>query len=70
MVICLFAKTATLFNDIRELNEQLADTKMNNNFTGKKAWQKVLQELEKNLKLEIEALYGYAVRKIDDNTLF
>ncbi|MFT5951097.1 MAG: malonyl-CoA O-methyltransferase [Francisella sp.] len=69
IITLTYEKTATLFNDIRELNEPLADTKMNNHFTGKKAWQKVLQELEKNLKLEIEALYGYAVRKIDDNTL-
>lgn len=64
-----YEKVATLFTDVRELNEPLADTKMNSHFTGKKAWQKVLQELEKNLQLEIEALYGYAVRKIDDNTL-
>lgn len=64
-----YEKTATLFLDIRELNEPLADTKMNTSFTGKNSWQKMIHELEKNLQLEIEALYGYAVRKIEDNAL-
>jgi len=64
-----YEKSTTLFADIRELNEPLADTKMSNHFTGKEAWQKVLQKLAKKLQLEIEALYGYAVRKIDDNAL-
>ena len=69
IITLTYEKVATLFTDIRELNEPLADTRMNNHFTGKNAWRKVLHELQKNLQLEIEALYGYAVRRNNDNPL-
>ena len=70
IITLTYETTATLFNDIRELNEPLADTKMNSHFIGKQAWEKFLIELQKkDIQLEIEALYGYAVRKADDNTL-
>ncbi|MGQ4001451.1 biotin synthase [Francisellaceae bacterium CB299] len=69
LITLTYEKTSILFNDIRELNEPLADTKMRNHFTGKKAWQRFLSELKKDLKLEVEALYGYAVRKDQDNAL-
>jgi len=53
----------TLFIDIRELNEPLADTKMKDSFTGKRLWNKFTDKLEQELKLNIEALYAYAVKK-------
>lgn len=52
-----------LFEDIRTLNEPLADTKMSSTLTGKNLWQNFISKLSQNLQLEIEALYGYAVRK-------
>ncbi len=69
LITLTYENTSTLFNDIRELNEPLADTKMKKSFTGKKTWKKFLQALNENSKLEIEALYGYAVCKNDDNSL-
>lgn len=69
LITLTYENTSTLFNDLRELNEPLADSKMKKHFTGKEAWQKVLHKLQKNLQLEVEALYGYAVRKNDDNSL-
>lgn len=62
-----YEQTSTLFEDIRELNEPLADNKMQMTFTGKTKWQQFLKLLDDNKKLEIEALYGYAVKKIDEN---
>ncbi|GAB4221886.1 MAG: methyltransferase domain-containing protein [Francisella sp.] len=59
----------TLFDDIRHLNEPLADTKMNFGLTGKKMWYELIEKLRQNLKLEVEALYGYAVRKEKATTL-
>jgi SAM-dependent methyltransferase len=53
----------TLFTDVRELNEPLADTKMKDSFTGKKLWNEFIKKLEQELKLNIEALYAYAVKK-------
>lgn len=69
LITLTYKKTSTLFKDIRELNEPLADTKMNRYFTGKNCWQKFLDELSKSLQLEIEALYGHAVRKNEDNSI-
>ncbi|APC92072.1 MULTISPECIES: methyltransferase domain-containing protein [Francisella] len=59
----------TLFNDIRHLNEPLADTSMHLGLTGKNMWYDFVEKFKQNLKLEIEALYGYAIRKTQDNTL-
>lgn len=63
LITFTYENITTFFEDIRHLNEPLADTKMSQHFTGKTKWQKALNELEKNFQLEIEALYGYAVRK-------
>ncbi|ADA79368.1 hypothetical protein [Francisella tularensis] len=59
----------TLFEDIRYLNEPLADTNMQFGLTGKNMWLRFVEKFKQNLQLEIEALYGYAVRKAQDNTL-
>ncbi|QIV94950.1 biotin synthase [Allofrancisella frigidaquae] len=69
LITFTYKSTETLFNDIRSLNEPLSDTKMRTTFTGKKRWQKFINKLSKNLQLEIEALYGYAVRKANDNNV-
>ncbi|QLE78994.1 biotin synthase [Francisella sp. Scap27] len=63
LVTFTYENTNVLFNDIRELNEPLADTKMQTSLTGKNKWQSFIAELKNNLQLEVEALYGYAVRK-------
>ena len=69
LITFTYENTTTLFMDIRELNEPLADIKMHTSFVGTKAWKKFLSEIIKDIKLEIEALYGYAVRKACDKTL-
>ncbi len=58
-----------LFDDIRHLNEPLADTNMQCGLTGKSMWYSFIKKFKQNLQLEIEALYGYAIRKSQDNTL-
>ena len=51
-----YKKIKTLFSDIRDLNEPLADTKMHKGLTGKNKWKLFKIELIKHLQLEIEAL--------------
>lgn len=60
---------STLFEDLRALNEPLADNKMHIYLTGKNRWSKFLKRLYESLQLEIEALYGYAIKKQDDKNL-
>ncbi|AJC49482.1 methyltransferase domain-containing protein [Allofrancisella guangzhouensis] len=69
LITFTYKSTQTLFSDIRSLNEPLADTKMRTTFTGKKRWQEFIDQFSKNLQLEIEALYGYAIRKADNNNI-
>ncbi len=49
LITLTYENSSTLFTDIRELNEPLADSKMNCSFTGKKAWQRFLSELKKKI---------------------
>jgi hypothetical protein len=58
-----YEKTSKLFEDIRELNEPLADTKMATGLIGKNQWSQLIAYLEESIVLEIEALYGHALRK-------
>lgn len=67
LITFTYENTTTLFEDIRALNEPLADTTMHIGLTGKKLWKNFLIEFKQNLQLEIEALYGYAIRKDDDS---
>ncbi|ASG68601.1 biotin synthase [Francisella halioticida] len=67
LIIFTYESTSTLFEDIRALNEPLADTTMHKGLTGKKLWNNFNTQFKQNLQLEIEALYGYAIRKNDDS---
>ena len=57
-----YEKLDTFFNDIKELNEPLADTKMKKSLTGKNIWKNICNELLKDLYINIEAIYGYALK--------
>lgn len=63
LITFTYENITTLFDDIRSLNEPLADTKMHTGLTGKNLWQNFLAVFNQNLQLEIEALYGYAVKQ-------
>ncbi|MED7787503.1 biotin synthase [Francisella sp. 19X1-34] len=67
LIIFTYENTTTLFEDIRALNEPLADTTMHIGLTGKNFWNSFITQFKQNLQLEIEALYGYAVRKNDED---
>jgi len=67
LITLTYESITTLFDDIRALNEPLADKKMNTGLTGKNLWQNFITKFEQNLQLEIEALYGYAVKQKQDN---
>jgi hypothetical protein len=58
-----YEKTSKLFNDVRDLSEPLADTKMSTSLIGRNKWSQIIRYLEENIVLEIEALYGHALRK-------
>ena len=55
-----YQNTDLIWQDIRALNEPLADTKMRKSFTGKHRWAHFCALLEKNPKLSFEVVYGYA----------
>lgn len=67
LITFTYENTTTLFEDIRALNEPLADTTMHLGLTGKSLWNDFISRFKQNLQLEIEALYGYAIRKNDDS---
>ncbi|WP_150466662.1 methyltransferase domain-containing protein [Francisella sp. SYW-9] len=67
LIVFTYQSTNTLFEDIRALNEPLADTTMHTGLTGRSLWSNFIKQFKQNLQLEIEALYGYAVRKDDEN---
>ncbi|QIW09566.1 methyltransferase domain-containing protein [Francisella sp. LA112445] len=67
LITFTYENTATLFEDVRALNEPLADTTMHISLTGKNLWNNFITQFKQNLQLEIEALYGYAVRKNDNH---
>ncbi|MED7820110.1 MULTISPECIES: biotin synthase [unclassified Francisella] len=67
LIIFTYESLNTLFEDIRALNEPLADTNMHTSLTGKNLWNNFISQLKKNPQLEIEALYGYAIRKTDND---
>lgn len=53
-----------LFNDIREINEPLADSNMRKTFIGKNRWKKFTVFLEKTgLNITYEVIYAYASKK-------
>ena len=52
---------AVLFQDIRELQEPLSDTKMSKGLMGKQRWQAFCDELQNlGLSMSYEFVYGYA----------
>ena len=54
-----------IWQDIRALQEPLADNKMRRTITGKKRWQLFIKELlEQGLEITVEIIYGYA-QKLD-----
>lgn len=55
-----YQDTHLMWQDIRALNEPLADTKMRKNFTGKYRWAHFCTLLEDNPRLTFEVVYGYA----------
>lgn len=62
-LILQYKDLRTLFQDIRELNEPLADSKMRETFTGKKRWQKFCERLaKKSLSVSYEIFYGYGYK--------
>ncbi|NBH63943.1 biotin synthase [Francisella noatunensis subsp. noatunensis] len=67
LITFTYENTNTVFEDIRHLNEPLADTNMHTCLTGKNMWNTFIKKFKQNLQLEIEALYGYAVRKSENN---
>ncbi|AEI35393.1 MULTISPECIES: methyltransferase domain-containing protein [Francisella] len=69
LITFTYENTNTVFEDIRHLNEPLADTNMHTCLTGKNMWNTFINKFKQNLQLEIEALYGYAVRKNEDNNI-
>ena len=69
VIIFTYEDTKIFFEDIRALNEPLADKNMHTSLTGKNRWNKFLKLLKDNLQIEIEALYGYAIRKANDNNI-
>jgi len=53
----------TLWQDIRQLNEPLSDTKMRKTLTGKNRWQSFCSNLNsKGLALSYEIFYGYGYK--------
>lgn len=69
LITFTYENIKTVFEDIRHLNEPLADTNMHTCLTGKNKWNTFIDRFKQNLQLEIEALYGYAVRKSEDNNI-
>lgn len=69
LITLTYENLDTLFADIRHLNEPLADTQMHTGLTGKNMWNSFIEKFKQNSQLEIEALYGYAVRKAEDNNI-
>ncbi|AIT09260.1 biotin synthase [Candidatus Francisella endociliophora] len=67
LITFTYENTNTLFDDIRALNEPLSDTKMSTGLTGKNKWKSFIKYFKQNLQLEIEALYGYAVKQNQDD---
>lgn len=64
-----YEKLETVFADIRALNEPLADSSSHTALTGKNFWRKFSESFKQKLQLEIEALYGYAERKAQNNSI-
>lgn len=58
-----YENMATLLDDIRTLNEPLADTNMRKTFTGKQRWQNFCNRLTKHgFLISYEVFYGYGYK--------
>lgn len=62
MLYLTYEQPKTMIQDLRQLNEPLADTKMRHTLTGKNRWHKLVCKMGKPLQLEFEFVFGYGIR--------